>query len=131
MSLPIKSNANSKFIKTVTNYEKSTWYMKRRANNNKRVAKMVVQKRGARKGSYVFNAFYGNGQRITIDYDAQKRIRTTYMQPNKHGVGILQSILHINPTKELEWFKETFNVLGERISQIAKFKNSDKPQRLG
>lgn len=129
MNLPIK-NANSKFIKSVTNYEKSTWYMKRRLNNNKRVAKMVVQKSGAKKGSYVFNSFGGNGKRITIDYDAQKRTRTTYMQASKHGAEILQSILHMKPNKEYEWFKEVFNAMGEKICQIVKFKNADKPQML-
>ena len=73
MNFPIK-NSNSRYVKTVTNYEKSTWYMKRRANNNKRVAKMVVQKSGARKGSYVFNAFSGNGKRMTVDYDSRKKL---------------------------------------------------------
>lgn len=130
MRFPIK-NSNSRYVKTITNYEKSTWYMKRRANNNKRVAKMVVQKSGARKGSYIFNAFSGNGKRMTVDYDSRKKTRTVYVQNGKHGNEVLQSILHMKPTPDREWFKEIFNALGERISQIVKFKNADKPQRLG
>ena len=113
-------NSSPKFLKSVTHYKNSTWYLKRRASNNKRVAKMVVYHSGSKKGNYEFYAFRGNGERIIINYDAKKGVRSTYLQKGKHGQEVLQSVLHNGVPGKFEWLKDIYNALGEIIHQVVK-----------
>ena len=116
-------NSSPKFLKSVTHYKNSTWYLKRRASNNKRVAKMVVYNSGAKKGNYEFYAFRGNGERIIINYDAQKGERSFFFFIYKHSKEVLQYVLHNGIPGRFEWLKDLYNSAGVMIARVFRRNN--------
>ena len=58
--------------------------------------------------------------RVIINYDAKKGVRSTYLQKGKHGQEVLQSVLHNGVPGKFEWLKDIYNALGEIIHQVVK-----------